>query len=408
MAGFAVLTVSQLNQYIKSLLEAEPKLESVYLRGEISNFTRHFSSGHMYFTLKDGVSAVKAVMFKSAADYLRFLPENGMSVVVQGRVSVYPRDGVYQIYVNDMQPDGVGALALAYEKLKRRLEGEGLFDAAGKKPIPEFPSRIGVITSRTGAVIQDICNVLTRRFPAVEAVLYPAQVQGASAPEQLVRAIKRADADGGCDVLIIARGGGSLEDLWCFNDEGLARAIYACKTPVISAVGHETDFTIADFVADLRAPTPTAAAELAVPDAGELRYRIAMLGASAGSAVTARIKALRERLAFFRGDRLAALAGEKASAARGRLNGYISLLESEKRRRFFRERERLRTYVLLMDGASPMKILSRGFAAVSSGGAGVKSVGALLPGDRVRLRFADGAAEADIIETMYDTEGGNG
>ena len=396
MAGFSVLTVSQLNQYIKSLLESDERLDSVYLRGEISNFTRHFASGHMYFTLKDPGAAVKAVMFKNAAAWLKFTPENGMSVIVQGRVSLYPRDGAYQIYVNDMQPDGVGALAIAFEQLKRKLEAEGLFDAAHKKPIPEFPRRIGIITSRTGAVLQDIRNVLVRRFPAVEAVLCPVQVQGEAAPEQIVRALEWFGRVGGCDVLIIARGGGSLEDLWCFNDERLARAIYACPIPVISAVGHETDFTIADFAADLRAPTPTAAAELAVPDASELRYRIAMLQAASASAVNGRLRSCRERLALFEQGRLEDFARGYFFKKRERLESAQALIEKETARRFAKERERIYALERLMDGCSPLKILSRGFAAVSRENCAVTSAGALGPGDRVTLRFADGERSAVI------------
>ncbi len=396
MAGFAVLTVSQLNQYIKSLLESDERLDSVYLRGEISNFTRHFASGHMYFTLKDTGAAVRAVMFKNAAAWLKFTPENGMSVIVQGRVSLYPRDGTYQIYVNDMQPDGVGALAIAFEQLKRRLESEGLFDAAHKKAVPEYPRRIGVITSKTGAVIQDIRNVLVRRFPAVEAVLYPVQVQGESAPGQIIRALEWFARTGGCDVIIIARGGGSLEDLWCFNDERLARAIFACPIPVISAVGHETDFTIADFVADLRAPTPTAAAELAVPDAAELRYRIAMLQAASASAVKGRVQSFRDRLTSFERGRLEEFAGGYFKRRRERLAGFGKTLERETALRFKRERGRLEALVRLMDGCSPTRILSRGFAAVSLGGKAVTKAEALAKGDAVTLRFADGERGAVI------------
>ncbi len=396
MTGFAVLTVSQLNQYIKSLLESDSRLESVYLRGEISNFTKHFASGHMYFTLKDSGAAVRAVMFKNAAAWLKFTPENGMSVVVQGRVSLYPRDGSYQIYVNDMQPDGVGALAIAFEQLKRRLEAEGLFDAAHKKPLPEYPRRLGIITSRTGAVLQDIRNVLSRRFPAIEAVLYPVQVQGDGAPGQIVAALDWFAREARCDVLIIARGGGSLEDLWCFNDERLARAIFACPIPVISAVGHETDFTIADFVADLRAPTPTAAAELAVPDAAELRYRIAMLQSSAYSTVRSRLLDYRGTLDAFRHERLESFAEDYFRRCREKLDGLRRQTDREAERRFTKERGRLEALTLLLDGCSPTRILARGFAAVSRNGKAVTSAGTLEAGDRLTLRFADGERGAVV------------
>ena len=249
-----VLSVSQLNFYLKSLIENDPRLGMVIVSGEISNLTDHYSSGHIYLSLKDSRSVLRAVMFAGNARY--------------------EPSGQYQLYIEDMQPDGVGALALAYEQLKKKLQAEGLFDASRKKPLPRFPKTVGVITSPTGAAVQDIRNILYRRFPAVNMMLAPVLVQGEGAPAQLINALRQLDAQGQCDVLIIGRGGGSVEDLWAFNDEALARTIAACRTPVISAVGHETDFTICDFVADLRAPTPSAAAELAVPDVRELKAHL--------------------------------------------------------------------------------------------------------------------------------------
>ena len=263
-----ILTVSQINFYIQSIVDNDPRLKSVFVCGELSNFTRHYKSGHLYFSLKDDKSLIKAVMFSSAASRLRFAPSDGMKVIVRGRISVYEPSGQYQLYVEDMQPDGAGALALAYEQLKSKLEKEGLFDSRHKKPIPQFPKKVGVITSPTGAARRDIENIISRRYPCAEIILYPVTVQGDTAPAQLVNAVEYMD--GKSDVVIIGRGGGSAEDLWAFNDERLARTIYDCNTPVISAVGHETDFTICDFVSDLRAPTPSAAAELAVPDREEL------------------------------------------------------------------------------------------------------------------------------------------
>ncbi len=265
-----ILKVSQLNFYLKSLIENDNNLRFVFLEGEISNLTDHYSSGHIYFSLKDEKSVIKAVMFSYAAKNLKFKPENGMKVIVRGRVSVYEPSGQYQLYVEDMQPDGVGALSLQFEQLKEKLSKEGLFDKAHKKPLPQYPQTVGVITSPTGAAVRDIFNVLSRRYKSAHIVMCPVLVQGENAAAQLTDAVKRFTNTKIADVIIIGRGGGSIEDLWAFNDENLARAIFACDTPIISAVGHETDFTICDFVSDLRAPTPSAAAELAVPDSEEL------------------------------------------------------------------------------------------------------------------------------------------
>lgn len=266
IATVKIITVSQLNYYLKSLLDNDPKLQFVLLEGEISNLTDHYSSGHIYFSLKDDKSVIRAVMFSYAAKNLKFKPKDGMKVLVRGRVTIYEPTGQYQLYVEDMQPDGVGALSLQFEQLKEKLSKEGLFDNKYKKPIPKFPQTIAVVTSPTGAAVRDIFNILSRRYPSADIVMCPVLVQGDSAAEQLKNAINTLSTNEVADVIIIGRGGGSQEDLWAFNDESLARAIFNCKTPVISAVGHETDFTICDFVSDLRAPTPSAAAELAVPD----------------------------------------------------------------------------------------------------------------------------------------------
>lgn len=264
-----VMTVSELNNLIKNMFDANRLLNSIYVRGEISNFVNH-KSGHFYFSLKDEGGQIKAVMFRSSAIRMKFIPENGMKVTVFGSISVFPRDGVYQMYVNSMQPDGVGALFLAYEQLKAKLESEGLFSDSNKKSIPKFPKTVGVITSPTGAAIRDIINVLGRRYPLATVYIYPSLVQGEGAADTLFAGIDYFDKSNLADVIIIGRGGGSIEDLWEFNNERLARRIYDCSVPVISAVGHETDFTICDFVSDMRAPTPSAAAELAVPDIREL------------------------------------------------------------------------------------------------------------------------------------------
>ena len=267
----SILSVSQLNTYIKSLLENDIKLNTVFLAGEISNFNVNSKSGHAYLTLKDESSVIRSIMFAGNLRYLKFMPANGMKVICRGRVTVYAPTGQYQLNIEDMQPDGIGALTLAYEQLKEKLSQKGLFSVEHKRPLPRFPQTVGVITSPTGAAIQDIRKTLLRRFPCVDIVLCPVLVQGDGAPEQLIRAVKLLDEYNLCDVIIIGRGGGSVEDLWAFNNENLAYAIYDCKIPVISAVGHEINDTICDFVADKRAATPTAAAEIAVPDQNELR-----------------------------------------------------------------------------------------------------------------------------------------
>jgi exodeoxyribonuclease VII large subunit len=268
-----ILTIKDLNRYIKAILENEDLVQDVWVRGEISNFTHH-SSGHMYFTMKDAESRIKSIMFAKQNQRLAFMPREGTMVLARGSISVYERDGQYQFYVTEMQPDGVGGLYLAYEQLKRKLEAEGLFAAERKKPIPQFPKAIGVITSPTGAAVRDIIITLQRRFPTVPILLYPVLVQGTQSAPSIVKAIQMMNERSEVDVLIIGRGGGSLEELWAFNEESVARSIYASMIPIISAVGHETDFTIADFVADLRAATPTAAAELAVPHHLELRQQL--------------------------------------------------------------------------------------------------------------------------------------
>ena len=266
------LKISELNNYIKSVLDKDTFLNKVYLKGEISNFKNH-TRGHLYFTLKDDTSRISAVMFQSSAVKLTFVPEDGMNVLVSGRISVYPAQGSYQIYVETMEPDGLGALYIEYEKLKKNLAAKGLFAPEHKVPIPKFPERVGVITAPTGAAVRDIMSTIKRRYPMCEAILFPCLVQGKDAAPDIVRQIKRADAYG-VDTIIVGRGGGSIEDLWAFNEEIVAQAIYDCVTPIISAVGHEIDWTIADFVADLRAPTPTGAAEMAVPTVIDIKTLI--------------------------------------------------------------------------------------------------------------------------------------
>ena len=392
-----VLTVSELNGYIKGLLEADRLLGAVTVKGEISNFICH-RSGHLYFTLKDDGGQIKSVMFRSAASRLRFMPENGMKVTVHGNVDVYTKDGSVQLYANQMHPDGIGALYLAYEQMKARLLSEGLFDKEHKKPIPRFPKRIGVITSPTGAAIRDILNVLGRRFPLADVYLYPSLVQGEDAPRDLVRAVDYFDCSRLVDVIIIGRGGGSLEDLWAFNSEELARRIYEAEIPIISAVGHETDFTICDFVSDLRAPTPSAAAELAVPDVRELMLRVDSLYDSAKGDVLRfldnkryMVNLLTERGALKRPELFFDGRREDVSALgeRARLLA-IRKLDGAKTR-FSSLTDRL-------NSISPLATMKRGYTAVSRDNLLIRSVSEVDEGDTVSLRFYDGVAETRITK----------
>ena len=392
-----VLTISQINVFLKSLIEGDGRLTDIYAAGEISNFTDHYRSGHLYFSLKDEKSVLKAVMFSSAARRLRFKPGDGMRVIVRGRVSVYEPSGQYQFYVEEMQPDGLGALNLAFEQMKAKLEAEGLFRAEFKKPIPRFPMRIGVITSPTGAAVQDMRNILARRWPAAELIFCPVLVQGEGAPAQLTAAVREMNRRRCADVILIGRGGGSAEDLAAFNDEALARAVFASEIPVISAVGHETDFTICDFVADLRAPTPSAAAELAVPDRAEIALQAQGLVRRMRSAVQSGLDDRRQLL-----DTACAAAVLRSPAAllgprKMQLDGAVQALKTTQERLWLRERERLSSLSARLDGMSPLKVMARGYAALSDqAGRPVRSVRDVSPGDGVRARLSDGALELTV------------
>lgn len=398
-AGEEPITVSALNEYIKAVLEGTPFLRGVYLRGEISNFTNH-RSGHLYFSLKDEGGLIRSVMFRGSASRLAFVPENGMKVLVRGNVSVFVRDGSYQLYVNEMEPDGVGALYLAFERLKKKLAAEGLFDEERKRPLPKIPSRIGVITSPTGAAVRDIIHVLGRRFPYAEVVLYPALVQGAEAPPQLIAGLTHFNTASSVDVIIIGRGGGSIEDLWAFNDEVLARAIAASGIPVISAVGHETDFTIADFVADRRAPTPSAAAELAVPDTRELMRRFSNIITHTELLLARRIERLRAMVADLAARRPLASPDALLDDKRMLISFYSDRMAATAENTLFNKKMRFTALSAKLDALSPLSILGRGYAVVLNGdGEAVRSVSALHTGDAVRLRLSDGEATATVAET---------
>ena len=399
MQNTLVLSVSQLNRYIKMNFDADENLANIFISGEISNFTNHYRTGHLYFTLKDDSAAVRAVMFNSSAKRLKFMPEDGMKVIARGRVSVYEASGQYQLYVDDMQPDGVGALNLAYEQLKEKLQKEGLFSELHKKPLPPYPEKVGVITSPTGAAVRDIINVLGRRFPYAEIVFCPVLVQGDGAHLQLTNAVNLFNSERAADVIIIGRGGGSIEDLWEFNDEGLARAVYNSEIPVISAVGHETDFTICDFVADMRAPTPSAAAELAVPDANELQYALSALKNRMFLNVSSGIADRRSRLEYLTSKGVLKSPDEMLSNRSQRLDTAFSKMLSSYENRIGGKKVEFISAATALSKLDPMSVLMRGFAFVSDkSGKNVYSSQALAKGDKINVRFHDGSAVCEVKE----------
>ncbi len=401
-----VITVSQLNRYVKSLLEGDANLTCVMLSGEISNFTNHYKSGHWYLSLKDENALVKAVMFRSNVQRMAFLPENGMKVIVRARVSLYEKDGSFQLYIEDMQPDGAGALQLAFEQLKQRLLEEGLFDEKRKKPLPPYPRCVGVITSSTGAAVRDIMNVLGRRYPLAEVVLIPTLVQGEGAPAQLCAALQRFEqmkaqnAAHTPDVILIGRGGGSLEELWAFNNEILARTVAACTIPVISCVGHETDFTICDFVADLRAPTPSAAAELAVPDKGELLQRLRLLHAAAGRAAANKAGLARRRFTELASRRCLASPLFSVEERGLRLDATARRFSAAAQRVTAKAETRLATAAGKLDALSPLRVLSRGYALAEKDGAVLRSVTQAEENDTISVRLHDGALQCRVDKRM--------
>ena len=393
-----VLTVTQLNTYIKSVIDSDLNLNNVFVQGEISNFTNHYRTGHYYMSIKDGDSSIKAVMFKYSNQRLRFMPENGMNVILRGRVSVFERDGQYQLYIDDMQPDGAGALALAFEQLKQKLASQGLFDPDKKKPIPFMPKRIGVVTSNTGAAVHDIINVISRRFPMTELVIAPVQVQGTSAAGQIAAAIREFNSCNGADVLIVGRGGGSVEDLWAFNEEVVARAVYDSHIPVISAVGHETDFTICDFVADLRAPTPSAAAELAVPDWREQKLYVDALFNQCKDTVLAKIQSEEDNLRFI-------LKQLEYANPMTVIENKIQTVDIISQKIYDKVRESVAVksgefaaILARLDALNPMKVMQRGYAIAYKNETAITSVSHIKKGDKLKIRLLDGAVNVTVDE----------
>ncbi|MFO7172629.1 MAG: exodeoxyribonuclease VII large subunit [Bacillota bacterium] len=391
-----VLSVRALTLYIKEQLESDALLEDLWVRGEISNWKRH-TSGHCYFTLKDEYAQIRCVMFRSQAMRLPFEPEHGMEVIARGRIGVYERDGLYQLYVQEMEPAGRGALHLAFEQLKAKLQAEGLFDPARKRPLPRLPRIVGLVTSPTGAAIRDLITVARRRFPNVNLLLAPALVQGEEAPRSLIAALQALSRVPGVDVIIIGRGGGSMEELWAFNDEGLARAIAACPVPVVSAVGHETDFTIADFVADLRAPTPSAAAELVVPAKSELRAQIRSAEERLVAAVRLHLRRQRARLEAWASRPVLRRPLDRVLQGRQRLDELSRRLVAAAGARVERGRSRLAELAGRLDALSPLGVLARGYAIVQDeAGRLVRAAADLAPGDRIRVRLHRGRVDARV------------
>lgn len=399
------MTVSQLNEYMKTLIDSSPVLSNVCIVGEISNFTNHYKTGHLYFTLKDEGALVKAVMFRTYTGKLRFVPKDNMKVLVYGRISVFARDGVYQLYAEDMEQFGVGDLYLKFEELKKKLSALGMFDEEYKKDLPRFPKRIGIITSPEAAAVADMKNILTRRYPLCEIHIYPALVQGPGAPKELCDGIVHFDNDPDCDCIIIGRGGGSIEDLWAFNDEILAKTIFACKTPVISAVGHETDFTICDFVADRRAPTPSAAAELAVPDIQDLKRHLSMLSSSLKTRIGEIISYKRQYLQSLSERRSLKSPMYYVDSKQELLLSCEKQINTAFESVFKEKADRLSVVSSKLTALNPMAVLSRGYAAVfDNDGKVINSVTNLKKEDEIAFEVADGKAKAKITDIIQKGE----
>ncbi len=399
------ITVSELNQIIKSLVDGEPLLNRVCVRGELSNY-KIYPSGHHYFTLKDAESSLRCVMFKSSASKLRFRPESGMGVTAFGRISVFPRDGAYQLYCSDLIPEGTGDLQIAYEQLKAKLAAEGLFDPRHKKPLPQYPKKIAIITSSAGAAVHDMIRILGRRWPMTKVMLLPVRVQGVEAPPEIVGAIRYANRHNVADLIITGRGGGSIEDLWAFNDERVARAIYESELPVISAVGHEPDVTISDYVADVRASTPSNAAEIAVPDEADIRELLANMSIRQTQAMRKSITRLSTRLDDFKGRRVLRDPMAYVDTKRSELDHVQDRLVAAAEKLCSANRHKFVALASALDAMSPLKVLSRGYAIASdSEGKLVKSVGDVAGGDVLSLSVSDGTIKCTVEESEAFSHG---
>lgn len=395
-----ILTVSQLNTFIKSLIDSSTPLRKIYISGEISNFTYYYRTGHMYLTLKDEKSQLKAVMFASYAERLKFQPQNGMKVICLGRVSVYEKSGEYQLYIEDMQPEGLGALYLAYNQLKEKLAKEGLFDDALKKPLPKYPKKIGVATSNTGAAVEDIKNITSRRYPLAELVIVPTIVQGEYAPSDIVKSIKILDSMGNIDVIILGRGGGSAEDLWAFNDERVARAVFECETPIVSAVGHETDTTICDFVADLRAPTPSAAAEIICPDIREMISDITQLKEQLNDQINYIVDNQLQRIYELASSPVLENYEAVISGYGDNISVLTQRLIDSALRGYENKSHKFGVIAEKLNALSPLAVLARGYSVVQSRGEIIKNVSQIKENDDITLVLQDGKAECTVREVI--------
>lgn len=398
-----VLTVSQVNRYVKALLDESIPLKDIYISGEISNFRQNYVSRHMYFTLKDEKARMKAVMFRSYSECLKFLPEDGMNVLCHGRISVYEASGEYQLYIDDMQPQGLGALNLAYEQLKEKLFKEGVCDESVKKPLPKFPRKIGVATSNTGAAVEDIKNITKRRWPVAEIVISPTQVQGEAATMDIVRSLLTLDGMG-LDVIIVGRGGGSIEDLWAFNTEPVARAVIACKTPVVSAVGHETDFTICDFVADMRAPTPSAAAEIVCPDINIVKLDLLSLKTRLNFSAEALVEGEMQRLDDIAENSVLSNSDELIDIFKEKLCGLTEKVNVTYKNYIGGVDGNFKVAVGKLNALSPLATIARGYAVCKTNGKYVVSVHGLKTGDSVEVGLSDGSLNCSVTE-VYDGNG---
>lgn len=391
-----VLSITQINEYIKSMMDGDGLLNAVAVKGEISNY-KVYPSGHHYFTLKDEGGALKCVMFKGNAFRLRFRPENGMKVIAMGKISVFPRDGAYQLYCTAMAMDGVGDLYAAFEQLKKKLAAQGLFDPAHKKPLPKFPGTIGIVTSSAGAAVHDMLRILRKRYPLSKVLLLPVRVQGVEAPGEIAAAIGYANHYRLVDLLIVGRGGGSIEDLWAFNDERVAHAIYNSQIPVISAVGHEPDVTISDFVADLRAATPSNAAELAVPDQDALRQTLDSMSAAMVTALNRQIKAARKHYEVLSGSPALRSPYGYLDQRRKALEMVKNRMISAQNQGINRRKQRYIACVSKLDAMSPLKVLTRGYAmAQTESGDVIKTVKQVNPGDSIHVAISDGVLTAQV------------
>lgn len=402
---YPIYEVSQINTYLKDKFDSDPFLGGLCVRGELSNY-KVYPSGHHYFTMKDAEGALRCVMFRGSAMRLRFRPQNGMKVLAVGRITVYPRDGAYQMYCESMTPDGVGDLHVAYEQLKAKLQEEGLFDLHHKQPLPQFPHRIAVITSSAGAAIHDILRILGKRYPLSKVILLPVRVQGVEAPPEIVGAIRYVNRWKLADVILTGRGGGSIEDLWAFNDERVARAIYDSEIPVVSAVGHEPDVTIADFVADVRAATPSNGAELIAPDQEDLRQRLQSCESRMAAALEKQLKLSRQRLDALAGRRVLQSPKNYIEDRRVTLDRVQEQLTAAARHCFDRKRQRFIRLTASLDAMSPLKVLSRGYSVVRSGTRLVKSVHDVAVGDKLRISLADGTVNAAVTGIQEEENNG--